>query len=137
MPFFFSLKGAVDGGLRIPHNEKRFPGYDSEAKSFDPETLRKRIFGEHVADYMKMLSEEDQEAYNAHFSQYIKNGVAHDSIVEMYKKAHASIRADPSFTKKAPKEGVVSKRYNRKKFNLKQRKDRIRQILASATKKQQ
>merc|ERR1712013_638710 len=30
---FAALKGAVDGGLDIPHSEKRFPGYDSEAKS--------------------------------------------------------------------------------------------------------
>merc|ERR1711879_1008683 len=25
---FAALKGAVDGGLDIPHSEKRFPGYD-------------------------------------------------------------------------------------------------------------
>merc|ERR1711976_933777 len=27
---FAALKGAVDGGLDIPHSEKRFPGYDPE-----------------------------------------------------------------------------------------------------------
>ncbi len=34
---FAALKGALDGGLDIPHNEKRFVGYDPEAKEFDAE----------------------------------------------------------------------------------------------------
>src|SRR5690606_19128700 len=47
---FGVLKGALDGGLYIPHSEKRFPGYrDGE---YDPEVHKKRIFGEHVANYM-------------------------------------------------------------------------------------
>lgn len=32
---FGCMKGATDGGLDIPHNEKRFPGYDRDAKSYD------------------------------------------------------------------------------------------------------
>ena len=31
------LQGALDGGLDIPHNEKRFPGYDASSKKFDAE----------------------------------------------------------------------------------------------------
>ena len=27
---FGAMKGAADGGLDIPHSEKRFPGYDKE-----------------------------------------------------------------------------------------------------------
>ena len=34
---FAALKGALDGGLDIPHNEKRFVGYDPDAKEFDAE----------------------------------------------------------------------------------------------------
>ena len=52
---FGALKGAVDGGLAIPHSEKRFPGYDREAKDFDAETHKKYIFGGHVAEYMELL----------------------------------------------------------------------------------
>merc|ERR1719316_635113 len=33
---FAALKGASDGGLDIPHNHKRFAGYDKEAKSTTP-----------------------------------------------------------------------------------------------------
>ncbi|KAL1791280.1 60S ribosomal protein L5 [Sigmodon hispidus] len=34
---FGALKGAVDGGLSVPHSAKRFPGYDSESKEFNAE----------------------------------------------------------------------------------------------------
>eukprot|EP00126_Sphaerothecum_destruens_P005472 Sdes_comp18797_c0_seq1m9206 len=37
---FAALKGASDGGLDVPHNQKRFPGYDPESKEFDPEIMR-------------------------------------------------------------------------------------------------
>ena len=32
-----AAQGALDGGLDIPHNEKRFVGYDPDAKEFDAE----------------------------------------------------------------------------------------------------
>merc|ERR1711982_266366 len=67
---FAALKGAVDGGLDIPHSEKRFPGYDSESKSLNADVHRAHIFGQHVADYMRNLSEEDEEAYKKQFSRY-------------------------------------------------------------------
>merc|ERR1712065_14852 len=43
---FGALKGAVDGGIEIPHSEKRFPGYDTEMKEYSPEVHRDRIFGQ-------------------------------------------------------------------------------------------
>ena len=58
---FGALKGASDGGIFIPHNEKRFPGYDPESKELDAEVLKKYIFGGHVAEYMESLEEEDDE----------------------------------------------------------------------------
>lgn len=59
---------------------KRFPGYDSESKEFSAEVHRNHIFGQHVANYMKELKEEDEEAYKRQFSQYIKNGVEADQV---------------------------------------------------------
>lgn len=58
---FGALKGASDGGIFIPHSEKRFPGYDAESKQLDAEVLKKYIFGGHVAEYMESLEEEDDE----------------------------------------------------------------------------
>lgn len=61
------MKGASDGGIFIPHNEKRFPGYDPESKELDAEVLKKYIFGGHVAEYMESLEEEDDERYCVSF----------------------------------------------------------------------
>ncbi|ELK35199.1 60S ribosomal protein L5 [Myotis davidii] len=106
---FGALKGAVDGGLSIPHSTKRLPGYDSESKEFNAEVHWKHIMGQNVADYMRYLMEEDEDAYKKQFSQYIKNNVTPDMMEEMYKKAHAAIRDNPVYEKK-PKKEVKKKR---------------------------
>merc|ERR1712035_66599 len=67
---FAAMKGAVDGGLDIPHSEKRFPGYDAEGKSLDAEVHRNHIFGLHVSNYMKSLQEEDEEAFKKQSSRF-------------------------------------------------------------------
>lgn len=131
---FGAMKGAVDGGLDIPHSNKRFPGYDAESKEFNAEVHRKHIFAQHVAEYMKMLMDEDEEAYKKQFSQYIKLGINADDIEEIYKKAHATIRANPE-RKAKPEKIVVKKRWNRAKMNLKERRNRIKQKKAAVIKK--
>ena len=74
---FGALKGASDGGLYIPHNEKRFPGYDPESKELDDEVLKKYIFGGHVAEYMESLEEEDDERYVPHSTSNEKQYIEH------------------------------------------------------------
>lgn len=126
---FGAMKGASDGGLDIPHSTKRFPGYDSESKEFSAEVHRDHIFGKHVAEYMKSLLEEDEEAYKRQFSKYIKFGITPDELEANYAKAHAAIRKDPS---PAPKKertkptGPV-KRYHLPKQTLAARKNKIEQ----------
>jgi len=93
---FGALKGAVDGGLNIPHSEKRFPGYDREGKEYDAEVHKKYIFGGHVAEYMELLEEEDPDRYAAQFASYIDKGLEGEALEEMYEKCHAAIRADPT-----------------------------------------
>ncbi|RXG51140.1 60S ribosomal protein L5 [Armadillidium vulgare] len=121
---FAVMKGAVDGGLDIPHSEKRFPGYDKESKEFNAEVLRGHIFGQHVANYMKELMEDDEEAYKKQFSQYIKHGITADELEDMYKKAHSSIRSDPS-SKPKPEQKITKKRWNAKKITYDERKAKI------------
>jgi len=105
---FGAMKGACDGGLHIPHKTKRFPGYhapeEGGAGTYDAEAHKARIFGTHVAEYMKHLQEDDDEKYQAHFSQYIKAGINAADIEGMYQKAHASIRKDPSRPEKKERE---------------------------------
>jgi len=99
---FGALKGAVDGGLNIPHNGKRFPGTEVDGKDVktNAETHNKYIHAGHVADYMKALQEEDEEAYKRQFSRYVKLGISGDDLEGLYTKAHAAIRKDP-FVKRA------------------------------------
>jgi large subunit ribosomal protein L5e len=92
---FGVMKGASDGGLYIPHNEKRFPGYDPESKELDAETLRKYIFGGHVAEYMETLQDDDEERFKSQFAGYIENEIEADGIEDIYAEAHKAIREDP------------------------------------------
>merc|ERR1712108_7078 len=102
---FGCMKGAWDGGIDIPHSEKRFPGYDAESEELDASLLRGRIFGSNVADYMRLLKDEDGEKYKKQFSRYVKAGLNADGLEAMYKKVHAAIRKDPvaKITKKKGK----------------------------------
>ena len=77
---FGAMKGAADGGIEIPHSEKRFPGYDKEASEFNAEVHRNHIFGKHVADYMESLMADDEDAYKRQFSRFIKNGITADGV---------------------------------------------------------
>jgi len=122
---FGAMKGAADGGLDIPHSEKRFPGYDNEADEFSAEVHRDHIFGKHVADYMTHLQEEDEDAYKKQFSQYIKNCIGPDQVESMYKNAHAAIRKDPSPVTKAKKQ-PKAKRWNAKKLTLAERQEKVK-----------
>jgi large subunit ribosomal protein L5e len=93
---FGAMKGASDGGLDIPHNDRRFPGYSRDTKDFDAETHRDRIMGVHVADYMREMEEDDEEMYKKHFALYIAQGIDADGVEELYEKVHEAIRADPT-----------------------------------------
>ena len=75
----------MDGGLDIPHNEKRFVGYEKEG-GLDAEILKKYIFGGHVAEYMEEMEEEDPEKYNSHFAKYIEEDLDADSLEDKYKE---------------------------------------------------
>ncbi|KAL7932283.1 hypothetical protein V8C35DRAFT_307891 [Trichoderma chlorosporum] len=92
---FGALKGASDGGIFVPHSEKRFPGYDLESKELDSEVLRKYIYGGHVAEYMETLADDDEERYSSQFAKYIEDDVEADGLEDLYTEAHKAIREDP------------------------------------------
>ncbi|KAH1129141.1 hypothetical protein J1N35_000519 [Gossypium stocksii] len=122
---FGVLKGALDGGVDIPHGEKRFAGFNKDSWQLDPEVHRKYIYGGHVAAYMKNLMEDEPEKYQSHFSEYIKRGIEPDSIEGMYKKVHAAIRADPEAKKSKKEPPKEHKRYNLKKLSYEERKAKL------------
>jgi large subunit ribosomal protein L5e len=98
-----ALKGAVDGGLHIPHSNKLFPGFKpgedkKSAGEYDAEAHKEKIMGVNLKDYMESMQEEDPTKYEAHFSKFIENSIDADSIEDMYSEAHTKIREDPTFT---------------------------------------
>ena len=84
-------QGGLDGGLDIPHSEKRFVGYSSEDKKLDSEMLGNYIYGGNVSDYMEWLEEENGEKYHTHFKKALEEGLDAESIEDMYKEVRAEI----------------------------------------------
>merc|ERR550514_181684 len=146
------LKGAVDGGLHVPHNQKKFPGYEApEDKGgepkYDAEAHKDKIFGCHVKEYMEMMQEEDPTKYEAHFSKYIAEGIDAEKVEEMYTEAHEKIRKEPIMAKKEGKKTTWTRKGNKVtssdkkevnrsvKLTMRQRKAKVAQKIAAAQSK--
>jgi len=120
---FGALKGVTDGGVYVPHSNRRFPGNfpgeDGGAGVYEADVHKNRIFGVHVDEYMKTLKEDSAEDYKLQFSKWDKtlkdNKV--NSVADLYKKVHAAIIKDPSFNKK--KKADKPKRDHQKKRQVK------------------
>jgi len=129
---FGAMKGASDGGLFIPHSEKRFPGYDSEGKALDSEVLKKYIYGGHVSEYMESLEEEDDERFKKQFASYLADDIGSEDMEEMYTNAYAAIRENPKFeptSKKNWKEESLKFKVHRRTHE--QRKEAINEKIAA------
>ena len=134
---FAAMKGASDGGLYIPHSERRFPGFDTLEKKLDTEVLRDYIYGQQICEYMQELEEDDEEVFKKQFAKYLEAGVSADDLEEMYSNAHKAIRANPLPEKKehSPEEiakfKLAVKKTKKTKLNLKQRRDKVKQKKAA------
>jgi large subunit ribosomal protein L5e len=135
---FGAMKGASDGGILVPHSENRFPGYDMETKELDAETLRKYIFGGHVAEYMETLADDDEERYKNQFQGYIDDEVEADGLEELYQEAHKAIREDPwkkdeeAGEKKSKEEyKAESKKYRTPKLTKEEKMERVQAKIAA------
>jgi len=144
-----ALKGAVDGGLHIPHSTKNFPGFKppeekGQEGEYDAEAHKERIFGNHVKEYMEMLQEEDPTKYEAHFSKFIAEGIDADKMEDMYTEAHEKIREDPT-GEPAEKKAITYERDDEtvkasdgtehvrsNKITLTQRKEKVAAKIAAA-----
>jgi len=108
---FGAMKGACDGGLNIPHNERRFPGFrlekpeevvnkkkDQEKEKvkriFTHEEHREHIFGIHVEEYYNELKKKDPTAFKKQFSRWEK-ALKGKGFEDIYTEAHKKIRANP------------------------------------------
>ncbi|KXG49060.1 HAD-superfamily hydrolase, subfamily IA, variant 3 [Penicillium griseofulvum] len=129
---FAAMKGASDGGIFIPHSDRRFPGYDIESEELDAEMLKNYIHGSHVSEYMENLADEDEERYKSQFVKYIENEIEAGDLEEIYADAHKAIREDPfkadedAGSKKTKEEWKAeSKKYKVARLTREQRKARV------------
>jgi len=122
---FGAMKGACDGGLNIPHNEQRFPGFrwekaeegggrgkkgQVEEKSkpkadFNTSEHREHIFGIHVQEYYDLIKGENPAAFKKQFSKWEK-ALGGKSFEDVYTACHKAIRANPDRKKAAAKKSV-------------------------------
>jgi large subunit ribosomal protein L5e len=135
---FGALKGASDGGIFIPHSEKRFPGYDIETKELDADVLRTYIYGGHVAEYMENLADDDEERFRSQFQKYIDDDIEADGLEDLYTEAHKAIREDPNkkYESDAPKKTkeewkAESKKYRSVKLSKSEKEERVKQRIAA------
>lgn len=149
---YAAMKGAVDGGVEIPYSTspkgskkkagKQFPGYefDEESKrsSYNADVCTKYIFGGHVAEYMTLLQEEDEQKYRDQFSRYIGAGLGADDLEDLYRSVHAAIRANPeALPKKNAWDGSSKSKFHqltRKKTRAERRDHVLNKILSRRAK---
>lgn len=132
---FAVMKGASDAGVFIPHSPKRFPGFDIETEELDADVLRKYIVGGHVAEYMEVLADDDEERYKTLFKSYLDDDIEADGIEDIYSDAHTKIREDPALvkTEKKSKEEykAISQKYRLKKLSKEEKKQRIQEKIVA------
>ncbi|EQL01602.1 hypothetical protein G6O67_003634 [Ophiocordyceps sinensis] len=140
---FGAMKGASDGGILVPHSEKRFPGYDVESKELDADTLRKYIYGGHVAEYMETLADDDEERYQGQFKKYIEDDLEAESLEDLYTEAHKAIREDPwkKVNSDAPKKSkdewkAISKKYRTPKTSKAEKQKKIQERIQTLLQKE-
>ena len=123
---FAALKGAVDGGLDIPHNDKRYAGYDLQDKSLDTETLERYIKGGVVAEYAEEMQEEEPEKYEAHFAKYHAEDFDPTELEDAMDGVFEAIREDPVHEKKARSKPADAKSWKPKKLTYDERKANLK-----------
>jgi large subunit ribosomal protein L5e len=131
---FGALKGALDGGLRIPHSVRRWPACEKD--TLDSELLRKYIFAGHVGEYMEVMEEDDEEGYKEMFAKYLEQDVTAENMEETWQAVYDKIRASPAqvITKKTTDRKMKSKKA--KKLSAPQKRDRVAQKITSHALKQ-
>jgi len=75
---FAVLKGALDAGLYVPHDESVLPSEE-------------RCRGEHIANYGEILKSEDENQYESHFSNYLEEDLPPEDLPEHFKQVKEAI----------------------------------------------
>lgn len=81
---FAALKGTIDAGVTIPHNEAMLPD-------------EMRVHGQHIVDYANQLASSSPEDYQREFSGYLARGVRPEQLSEHFSMTKKKI--ETSFKK--------------------------------------
>ncbi len=76
---FAALKGALDAGINIPYSEEKIPD-------------EKRISGEHIAEYAKILAS-NTEIYQSRFSKYLEQKLPPENLPKHFAEIKNKILA--------------------------------------------
>ncbi len=80
---FAALKGAIDAGIAVSHNENMLPE-------------KTRIQGQHIVGYANQLASSNPEAYQHRFSRYLSRGLHPEQLSEHFsliqKKIETSLK---------------------------------------------
>jgi len=76
---FAVAKGAIDGGLHLPHDASTLPS-------------KERVEGEHVGNYAKNVAS-DGERYKRIFSGYLRQKLKPEELGDQFKQVEGKLRA--------------------------------------------
>jgi len=79
---YAAVKGMVDAGLQVPHDEKVLPD-------------TARIAGKHIREFAVALQKEDKNLYEKQFSAYLKKGLLPENIESYFTAAKGQISKKP------------------------------------------
>ncbi len=75
---FALLKGAIDAGLDVPHDEYILPEED-------------RLNGTHIKEFAELLKEEDEDKYKKQFSKYLDKGLNPEDLPQHFEEIKEKI----------------------------------------------
>ncbi len=75
---YAALKGAVDGGLEVPHSKEVLPPQE-------------RVSGKHIADYAAKLKKENPSSYKKLFSAYLKGNSHPETLPSLFEAVKSKI----------------------------------------------
>ncbi|AFP65608.1 60S ribosomal protein L5 (nucleomorph) [Chroomonas mesostigmatica CCMP1168] len=91
---FAAMKGAIDGGIAIPHKETRFPKQPGESHvNTEKDSINSRVQGHQIAEYMESIKEEDEDFYIRQFSSAVKEKIEPKSFVLIFQKGFEAINS--------------------------------------------
>ncbi|MEM4593728.1 MAG: 50S ribosomal protein L18 [Zestosphaera sp.] len=75
---FAAIKGLLDAGVKVPVSEEVVPSQE-------------RIEGQHIAEYARKLSFENEDLFRRYFGEYIKRGLDPRNLPQHFKEVREKI----------------------------------------------